>query len=178
MKKVKKIEIIILGILWTISITTYSIALLNNYALFNSDYLGLVGLIIVTVIAFIRPQKLFISIFILLIFGLFNLLSFAYFFNIVLVFGFSVLITPGIQFNSLILLTILVIKKRNKLEQLYQDTFRETMEEKEETKLKTKNKFKMKFNELNDKEIENKLQQDLVPEAISALNEIKENRKK
>ena len=92
-------------------------------------------------------------------------------------FGISVLVTPGIQLISLIMLSVLVIKKREKVGEFYRETFGKTEEEKEQSRLNAYNRFKMKFNGLTDREIENKLQQDLVPEAISALNEIKEQRK-
>ncbi len=176
MEKFKKTEIIILAILWTMSLSTYSIALLNNYVLYTSDYLGLAGLTIVTLIAYFKPEKSFQSVLVLLLLGLFNLLSFAFFFNIVMTFGFSVLMTPGIQLISLALLTVLVIKKRNEVGQFYRETFGQTEEEKEKARQSAQNRFKMKFEQLSDREIEIKLQQDLVPEAISALNEIKKER--
>ena len=177
MEKLKKTEIIILAILWTMSLSTYAIALLNNYNLFTSDYLGLVGLTVVTLVAYFKPEKSFQSVLILLSLGLFNLLSFAYFFNIVMTFGFSVLVTPGIQLISFVFLSILIVRKRDEVGELYRATFGQTEEEKEQTTQNSQNRFKRKFEQLSDKDIENKLQQDLVPEAISALNEIKEERK-
>ena len=177
MEKLKKTEIIILAILWAMSLTTYSIALLNNYNIFPSDYLGLAGLTIVTLIAYFRPEKSLRSVLILLLLGLFNLLSFAYFFNIVMSFGISVFVTPGIQLISLIMLSILVIKKRQKVIDFYLEIFGETEEEKQQSRLRFQKQFKIKFEQLSDKEIENKLQQGLVPEAIAALNEIKEERR-
>ena len=150
---------------------------LSNYNLFSSDYLGFAGLTIVTLFAYFRPEKSFKSVLILLLLGLFNLLSFAYFFNIVMSFGISVLVTPGIQLISLIMLSVLVIKKREKVGELYRETFGQTEDEKEQSRLNAHNRFKMKFKEVSAREIEIKLQQDLVPEAISALKEIKEERK-
>jgi hypothetical protein len=72
MNKIKT-EILILVILWIVSLTTYSFALMNNYVLHTSDYLGLFGLIVVSTISYFRPEKLFGSILILLIFGLLNI---------------------------------------------------------------------------------------------------------
>lgn len=177
MEKFKKTEIFILAILWAMCMSTYSIALLNNYALFISDYLGLLGLTIVSLIAYFKPEKSFQSVLVLLLLGLFNLLSFTYYFNIVMLFEFSVLMTPGIQLISLVLLTVLVIKKRNEVGQIYREIFRQTEEEKDKSKQSTQNRFKMKFEKLSDREIETKLQQDLVPEAIYALKELKKERK-
>ena len=129
MEKLKRTEFIILIILWVGSITTYSIALLNNYSLYTSDYLGLIGLAITSVISFKKPDKAVGSVLILLLLGLFNLFSFVYFFNIVITFGFSILVTPGIQLISLVLLGILIYKKRIKLVEIYRYTFGQTKDE-------------------------------------------------
>ncbi len=177
MEKLKKTEIAILAILWTLSLTTYSIAILNNYDLFTSDYLGLTGLTIVTSIAYFKPEKLFSSVLILLLLGLFNLISFAYFFNVVMSFGFSESFTPGIQLISLILICILVTVKSENVGEFYQATFGKSESEKEQSSKIAQVRFKKKFMGLTDSEIENKLKQDLVPEAISALEELKEERK-
>ncbi|MEO9476495.1 MAG: hypothetical protein ABJG41_13215 [Cyclobacteriaceae bacterium] len=178
MKKLKKTELIILVVIWSMSLFTYPIALLNNYDLYASDYLGLAGLTIVTLIVYFKPEKSFQSVLILLLLGLFNLLSFAYFINIIITFGFSFIVTPGIQLISLVLISILVIIKRDKTVEFYREVFGQTEEEKEQLERNTQDRFKRKFEQLSDKEIESKLQQDLVPEAIAALNEIKEGRKK
>ena len=177
MKNFKKTEYIILTILWIGSITTYSIALADNYILYTSDYLGLIGLTIVSFISYLKPEKALASVVVLLILGSFNLLSFVYFINIVMTFGFSILVTPGIQLISITLLTVLTIKKRDKVSELYRSTFGLTKEEIDQTKLSAKNKFKGRFEKLTDKEIDLKLEQDLVPEAIEALAEIKKERK-
>lgn len=176
MEKFKKTEIIILAILWAMSLSTYSIALLNDYDLFYSDFLGLVGLTTVTLITYFYSKISFQSVLILLLLGLFNLLSFAYFFNFVMTFNFSKSVTPEIQLISLVLLTFLVVKKRKEVSRLYRDTFLQTEEDKEKAKQRAQNRFKTKFEQLSDREIETKLKQDLVPEAISALNEIKKER--
>jgi len=169
MGKLKKTEIIILVILWTMSLTTYSIALLDNYVLFPSNYLGLVGLTLVSLVAYFKPEKSFESVVLLLILGLFNLFSFAYFLNFV--------VTPGIQLISLVFLGVLVVRKREEARELYKETFGRTKEEKVQSKQNSHDRFKRNFEQLSDEEIESKLQQDLVPEAISALTELKEERK-
>ena len=92
-------------------------------------------------------------------------------------FGFSVLVTPGIQLISFLLLTVLLVKRRREVGQFYRETFGQTEEEKDNARQSAQNRFKMKFEKLSDKEIETKLQQDLVQEAIFALNEIKKERK-
>lgn len=177
MEKLRKTEIIILTVLWSLSLSTYSIALTNNYILYPSDYLGLLGLTIVSLIAYFKPHYSFQGVLILLLVGLFNLISFIYFFNIVMTFGFSVIVSPGIQLISLVLLSVLVIRKRDEVGRFYQLVFAKTQEDNDHSKKISQARFKTKFNQYSDEEIENKLQQDLVPEATSALNEIKAERK-
>lgn len=159
------------------SLTTYSIALRDNYILFPSNYLGLVGLTLVSLVAYFKPEKSFESVVLLLILGLFNLFSFAYFLNFVLTFGFSAFVTPGIQLISLVFLGVIVVRKREEARELYKETFGRTEEEKVQSKQNSHDRFKRNFEQLSDEEIESKLQQDLVPEAISALTELKEERK-
>jgi len=177
MKIFTKTEFVILLILWLGSLITYSIALINNYDLYVSDYLGLGGLIIATTISVFKPEKALVSVIILLLLGLFNLLSFVYFVNVVISFGIVILVTPGIQLISLVLLIVLSIKEKEKVRELYQQTLGETEDEKENAKLNAKNRFKLNFEKLTDKEIDYRLEQGLVPEAIEALKEIKEERK-
>lgn len=177
MEKLKKTEIKILAILWLMSLTTYSIAIFNSYNLLTSDYLGLVGLATVTLISYFKPERSFLSVFILLLIGLFNLMSFAYFFNLVFSFRVFVIRTPGIQLISLVLLSILILSKRKIIWDLYQNYFQQTEAERQQSRLNAHKRFRMKFENLSDKEIELKLQEDLVPEAISALKELREERK-
>lgn len=174
----KKIEAIILISLWVLSITTYSLALFNNYNLFSSDYFGLLGLVICSIIAFKKPQILFNSILLLLFFGLFNLVSFAYFFNVVFSFGISSFISPGIQIISLIFLSILIFIKREKFISSVRFIFQKNEEEKSRSADSLKIQFKKKFELLTNEEIEIKLKQNLTKEATKALQEIKEERKK
>ncbi|MGQ1786775.1 hypothetical protein [Saccharicrinis sp. GN24d3] len=177
MEKLKNIENIILLILWTISLTTFPIALLNDYSLFPSDYFGFVGLVVVSTFSYLKPTKSFEALLVLLLLGLFNLLSFAYFINMVMTFGISIFVTPGIQLISLVFLIVLVAKRRNKTRLFYLKIFGLTEEDKEQSRKSSQNFFKRKFENLTDIEIENRLQEDLVPEAIEALVEIKEERK-
>jgi len=175
--KLKNTEYIILAILWISLLTTYLIALFNGYNLFVSNYIGLFALTVATVFSLLKPKLVFESILFLLIIGLFNLASYLYFFNIVMTFGFSGIVTPGIQLFSLILLCVLVFRERDKSKAIYKKLFRQTNEDKLQSKIISQNHFKLKFEKLSDKEIENKLKQDLVPEAIFALKQIREERK-
>ena len=173
----KKTEIIILVILWIILLTTCLISILNDFVIYTSDFLGLIGLIIVTAIATLRPEKLFKSVFVLLLLGLFNLVSFSFSVRMVFRFGSSDSVNLGIQIISFVLLTVLLIRKREKVRKFYKEVFTQTEEEKEQSKNNFQNQFTAKFERLSDREIEIKLQQDLVPEAIKALEAIKEERK-
>lgn len=177
MERFKKIEILILSSLWVGALSTYSIALFNNYVLFNSDYLGLIGLTVATIFTIIKPNKSLPSVLIILILGLFNLLSFVYFFNVVLTFGFSGFVTPGIQLISLVLLVVLLITKKVEVFGFFQNIFEQTEEERKQTERNIQNSFIEKFEKLSDNEIDYKLGEGLVPEAIEALKKIKEERK-
>ena len=173
----KRIELIILGLLWLCAIATYPIALVKNYNLFTSDYVGLIGLLIVTTIAFFRPDKLLVSLLALLFVGTLNLASFIYFINLTMAFGFGSPITPGIQFLSLVLFAVLFFKRKKEIRKLYKGTPEDIIRDQELAKLAVKNQYKKRFERLTDKEIESKLQLDLVPEAKQALKEIAEERK-
>lgn len=177
MKNLKKTEIVILIILWVMSLITCSIALFHNYILYTSDYLGFLGLTVVSLICLFKPEKRFQSVLTLLVLGFFNVLSFTYFFNIVMTFGFSVMVTPGVQLVSFVLIILLLIKRRKLVKKLYRQTFGQTKEERQQSKQTSKNRFKSKFEQLSDGEIENRLRQDLVPEAKFALTELMEERR-
>ncbi|MFC4874816.1 hypothetical protein [Negadavirga shengliensis] len=177
MKIFKRTENIIILTLWLTILSTYPYALLNDYNLFLSDYLGLAGLTIVTLIAFYIPKMTFKSLMVLLFFGLFNLFSFIYFINLVFTFGFASIVSPGIQLLSLILLLILAFKRQGELGIIWTNLFGQTDEEIQQNKDRMKDSFKVKFINLSDKEIENRLQNDLVGEARKALIEIQNERK-
>jgi hypothetical protein len=176
-KHFKKTEILILMFLWVGSLTTYPIALFNHYALYPSDYLGIVGLAIVTSIAFKMPGKSLGSVIVLLLLGLFNVLSFFYFINLVVTFGFSFFVTPGIQLISLALLLVLVARKKDKVGEEYRLAFGVTEEDRQQERLHSTGGFKDKFKHLSDRELEARLKGDLVPEAKDALRQLLEERK-
>lgn len=178
MKNFKKTEFIILATLWVCILATYPYALFSGYVLYTSDYLGFIGLSIATFYSFRNPAKSFEALLILLSLGLFNLLSFIYFFNVVFTFGFSIFVTPGIQILSLALLIIIISQKREKFSTVFHSSFGTTEEESEAKRSSLKNSFKNKLEKLTDAQIEARLQDDLVPEAKEALLEIISDRKK
>ena len=119
LKKFKNTEFMILAVMWISQLSTFTISMINEYQLVISDYLGFIGLLIVTIISVIRTDKALSSLLLLLFLGVFNILSFLYFFNVVVKFDFSMMITPGIQLFSLLLLFILILRKKSKILHLY-----------------------------------------------------------
>ncbi|SDL08781.1 hypothetical protein SAMN05421823_104341 [Catalinimonas alkaloidigena] len=176
MKNFLTLEWRILAFLWGIALLTYTAALVLQYQLYLSDYLGLLGLIIVTLTAFLNPPKLLIALLLLLLPGLFNLVSFAYFINVVFQFGISGLVAPGIQVLSLGLLILLVSKRRHKMLRLYQSSLGRTPHEATQQKQYQTQVFKARFEHLSDQEIERRLATDLVPEARAALLALQQER--
>jgi hypothetical protein len=172
MNKLNQIEHLIIFTLWLTIFATYPYALLNNYNLFLSDYLGLAGLTILTAVSFYNPKWTFKGLLILLFLGMFNAVSFIYFVNVVLTFGFSTILTPGIQLLSFILLVILASKRIDKFSDFWKRKNGQTAQEITQLKQHSKQRFKLKFNRLTNEEIENKLKDSLVEEAKEALVEI------
>ena len=177
MASLRKTENLIIFLLWIGSLSTYTVALLSNYVLYNSDYCGLIGLTVVTLISILKPELTLKSLLVLLLLGVFNLVSFVYFFNLVFTFGFHVWVTPGIQFISLLLLGVLFLKKGNKIGEIYRNFMGTSEQDLEQNKINEKNYFKTKFESLSDNEIDRQLENDLVLSALEALKEIKEERK-
>ena len=176
MSKANRPEIIILTVMWLSSLISYSIALAQGYNLFISDYVGLAGLTLVTVIGLLRPAKMLPGLFFLLILGTLNLASFIYFVNGVFSFGFMGAVTPGIQLYSLLLIITLIVIRKREIKAVYRKYLGTTEEDKESSKRAQVDAFKRRFQQLSDSEIESKLNQGLVPEAVEALTEIKDER--
>jgi len=70
----------------------------------------------------------------------------------------------------------LLAKKFEALAKTFRDTFGQKQHEIDRSMESAKDQFKRRFEQLSDGEIASKLEQDLVPEAIAALNEIKNER--
>ena len=173
----KQIENRILVLLWSLSLCTYSIVLLGNYAFFPSNYIGLAGLVIVTIIFFIKPGKKTLALLVLLFFGTFNLASFVYFFDPVIIWGNVSFITPGIQILSLVCLGILTYTRRSQVIARLQGVSGTTNEDRQNAFERQKDRFKIKFENLDPSELELKLSNDLQPEAKQAVTELMEQRK-
>lgn len=110
--KLLKLEVKMLVSLCIISLSTYLIAILNNFNLSNLDYYGIISLVLSLLICFIKPKFLSKTILVILILGSFNCLSFFYFININLSGGFlKYLFNIKIQLIPLILLLFFLYKK-------------------------------------------------------------------
>lgn len=160
--------------MWVSSIISYTCALLLNYQLYYSDYLGLSALTLVTAVSVLKKEWLLPSLFILLVFGMLNLVSFVYFINIVVHFGFfHKIYTPGIQFFSLILFFVLILFRRRIIIKQFANWF-DLSDKNTESSDNRKHYFLSRFEKLTLEEINKKLETPLVPEAIQALKELKE----
>ena len=130
LKTLKRTEFIILYVIWISLLSTLIISLINDYQLLTSDYLGMIGLLIVTIISVVRPAKALTSLLILLFISVFNIFSFLFYFNVVIKFNLSMMMTPGIQLFSLILLITLALRKKNRILHMYNTSFGQTDEDK------------------------------------------------
>jgi len=176
MDQLKKTENLILLLLWVLSASTFTAALLTNYNLFNSDYVGIAGLLIVTTVFIFKPEKKIEALLFLLIIGTFNLASFIYFFNLVFTFSIGTLVSPGIQILSLLFFSLLVLKKKSKVIKIVRYFLGNTEEDKKQAFERGKNTFKEKFAKLSEEEINSRLASNLQPEAKQALIELKKEK--
>lgn len=174
------IEKLIIWILNGCAAISFSVGLILGYSLSYTQYAGILSILVVTVMLLLKPKKILGALFIILALGSLNLISFGYFIDIYFSFGVNLagidIASPGIQLYSIILLTILIRKRKDKLKELYQKNFGQTEEDYNKAKESAKNRFIDKFNGLSDNEILLRLKEDLVPEAIEALNQIKTKR--
>lgn len=169
-------NVILLSTMWLIMLSTYSYALLNNYVLFISDHLGFTGLCVATVIAFTKPSVFPKVMLFILALGSLNVLSFLYFYNIVFSFGFGILISPGIQAYSLLVLIILITINRGLLTASMQFMAATTDEDLKEKQIVSRSIFQTRFEKLESHDLKRKLEDDLAPEARAAIEAILANR--
>jgi len=130
------------------------------------EYMGIFFLLVVTISFFIE-RKIYqkILLFVLLL-GMFGLISFS---TYIITFGFLFIHVYLIPFFILILYMYIYNKDLKKY-------FTISENEKKESSLRLEKKFKRKFSKLSDEEIEIKLEENLIPEAIKALKNIKNTR--
>ncbi len=171
------IEQIIIIILWLLSGFTYIIAISNSYRLFLSDWLGLTGLCLTTILVVFKSKYITTGLLFLLLLGSFNIISFVYFINIVITFGIDGLITLGVQPLSLILLFFLTYKRGDFIADKLRNFYKTPQTEKKASFERIKKSFKKKFELLSNEEIDSRLLDDLQLEAKQVLLELLEERK-
>lgn len=172
----KKLNLYILVFLWTVLLSTFCYALANNYLLFLSDKLGFLGLSLATLIIVRKPKISPEVLLCLLLPGVLNILSFIYFFNPIFSFGISILVTPGLQLLSIVLLVILLTGNRGLLSKSLQFILATSKEDLTSQSTATENIFLQKFEKFSNEELEKRLTDDLTPEAKSAIVQILKSR--
>ena len=161
-----------LGIILIISIGSIIQVMVTNYTFDYRHYIGLTLLLISTIL-FFTNRKIYKYVFgITLIIGTFNLIAFSTY-----IIGINLIFIPIQIIPCAILIFYSIIYRKQLVELYFRITQKDEKEEQEYFNVK-KESFKRKFADLNNSEIEKKLNQDLVPEAKKALNEIKSERGK
>lgn len=152
------------------SIIALIVGLKLNWAFSYNLWIGLL-LLGICIILYLLKVKNFKSIFgIILITGVFNLIQFVPF-RFAIQLGFI-----KIELVPTIFLILFIYLNKSRVLDLIQDWFTTSDEEKEKSSHSKHISFKKQFQSLSDIEIENRLNQVLVPEARKALIEIKEER--
>ena len=165
-------EFLPIGILSIIAIGSIIQILLTNYTFDYRQYIGL-SLLLISGILFFTNQKIYRYVFgVTLILGTLNLIAFSTY-----IIGINFLFIP-IQIIPFIVLIIYLILYRKQIVELFFRIIQKDEKEEQEYYQKKIDRFKIKFSDLTDREIENKINQDLVPEAKKALIEIKTEREK
>lgn len=138
----------------------------TQYIFTFRQYLGLFFLFVVTILFFINRKVYQIFLLFILLIGTIGLISFS---TYIITFGFSIFQIQLIPFLTLILYMYIYNVNFKKYFVISED-------DKKENSQKLREKFKKKFSRLSDKEIEMKLEEDLISEAIEALKSIKNAR--
>lgn len=167
-KNNKNINLLVL--LSTVSIISIIVGLISNWGFSYNLWIGLSLLGICLVSYYLNFQR-FKSFFgIILILGVFNIIQFV-------PFGFGIqLIFIKFEVVPTVFSLLFIYLNRNRVMDFIQDWLTTSDEEKEKSSDSKYESFKKDFQSLSDKEIENRLNQVLVPEARKALIEIKEGR--
>lgn len=166
----KNKNLILLALLLNVSFISIIARLVLSWTLNYNLWIGL-SLLVICLISYFLNIRNFKSFFgIILILGVFNVIQFVSFqFTIQFIFiKFEVI--PTIFFLLFLFLN------KSRVMDLIQDWFTTSDEEKEKSSQSKYKSFKREFQNLSDQEIENRLNQVLVPEAKKALIEIKEER--
>lgn len=180
MKNKIKTERILIWVLISGTIITFGLALILGYRITYNQYAGILAILITSYFFFTGSDKTLGSLFIILVLGTFNILSFGYFIDAAITFGVSKanieINGPGIQLYSLILLIVLFRKRKDELKALYRKYYGQTNEDYQKVRVTMGDRFREKFESLSDSEVLERLEHDLVPEARKALQDIKKQR--
>lgn len=161
-------EFIPIGILDLIGIVSIIQVLTTNYVFTYRQYIGL-SLLLICTLLFFKNRKIYKYLTAMtLIVGLTNIIGFS---TSIITVGISII---QVQLIPLIVLFIYVYIFQTEIKKLIE---KPESEQSNNINDKLKERFKQKFEKLSDKEIESRLNQNLVPEAISALEEIQTERK-
>ena len=163
-------EFIPVGILDIVGIISIIQILTTNYTFDYRQYIGLILLVICTIIFFMNRKIYKYLIALILILGMINLVSFSTYY---IRFGISIIEIQFIPFASFLIYLYIFKKEIRSIIKKSKHAEKESNKNSENMK----NHFKHKFEKLSDKEIENRLSQNLVPEAIQALTELQAERK-
>jgi len=167
------VEDVIIVLLWAGMVISFSIALIAGYSLYLSDAIGFIGLMAVTVIAYLKRSFLLPSLVILLFFGMLNIASFLYFINLTIAFSsFGTALTPGIRLYSLALFFVLALFRRPILIQWFKETAGISNEQRIGSFDKAVKFYKTKFEKLSEQELVRTSKLDLTEEARQALTEV------
>ncbi len=170
MKQKDLIEFIPLGILSLLAIASIFEVVSTTYAFLINQYVGLT-LLGFSIVLFFSNRRIYRYIFgITLVLGLFNLIGFTTFITTINLFGLVIqpLLVP--------IIPIFIWINKEKIKPIIRSlagTNEEQIINSEQTKI---NGFKRRFKNLSDNEINSKLQENLIPEAIEALKQIKKER--
>ena len=177
--KYRHIEIGILIILWLFALPSilHSLFVLQEIRLSLPNLGGILSLIFLSIVAGKAPKYLRRSLFIILILGTFNLLSFTPGIQADISFGISgTWISPGIQLFSLFFLLLLSFARPDVIRKFLQDVFGNNSPEPVNHFEGEKNTFRQRFENLPDAEIKRRLAGPLVKPARAALEEIQRER--
>ena len=163
---------LILAFLWVTLIISLLTSYLSKTKINPYTIFAVIGLMIVSII-FFKFQKIFNkALFILLILGSLNFITFINQYNLTLSLGFGNFRFINLQVYSLTLLILYSFVNRKKIKKQYIKIFGKTEQEIINEKKSLTKMFKKKFKDLNEKEINDKLKENLVDEAKEALFEL------
>ena len=174
MDRLRKTERFILVALWIGALINYGIVLTKGFSLELPDYVGLTGLIAVSLLAFVKPELVTIGLIGLLLLGVFNIVSLVYLFVFVKSFGLNGPFASGIQLYSILLLGFLIIKRPYEtIDIIHQLVLpdEDILERRYRSKVDC---FKTRFRRLSQNQITERLNRDITDEARTALVELQQ----